>query len=498
MANQRTMAQLLQAPTKGYKDAIVVPAITADNFELKHGLLTLVQNKHFFGHDKEDSHAHVRYFNKITSTLKFPNVPNMSINLMLFPFSLEVEESCVTYGGAHSYRNCPVTDGNVYRDNIQEFVFQASAVNYNQGNTSYRPPMMSNQNRPPGFPPAPSYQAPAPQTQGVSKEDFSTYVKANDAVMRNMQTQGQNMKNLLTNLTDLITKFVNSNSASTSRSGTLPSNTIANSRSNLKAITTRSGVSYDGPQILPSTSFLPKVVKNEPEVTKDTVNPTNNGNTKDVQPQVVQSESPILNSEPVTSPISEPTIAPVNASKPNPKASIPYPSRRNNERNHEKANNQIEKFYQIFKDMSFKISFADALILMPKFASTLKALIGNKEKLSMAKCLALADLGASINLIPFSVWKRLSLPDLTPMCMTLELVDRSISHPVGVVEDLYVKVGLFYFPTDFLVVDFDAGLRLLLILERSFLKTERALIDVFEGELTLRVGKEALSILTCC
>nr|GEW46927.1 reverse transcriptase domain-containing protein [Tanacetum cinerariifolium] len=84
-----TMAQLLEAPTEGYEDAIVVPANTAENFELKHGLLTLVQNKQFFGHDKEDPHAHVRYFNKITSTLKFPNVPNTSIKLMLFPFSLK-------------------------------------------------------------------------------------------------------------------------------------------------------------------------------------------------------------------------------------------------------------------------------------------------------------------------------------------------------------------------------------------------------------------------
>nr|GFA94832.1 reverse transcriptase domain-containing protein [Tanacetum cinerariifolium] len=89
MVDQRSMAQLLQAPTEGYEDAIVVPAITADNFELKHGLLTLVQNKQFFGHDKEDPHAHIRYFNKITSTLKFPHVPNTSIKLMLFPFSLE-------------------------------------------------------------------------------------------------------------------------------------------------------------------------------------------------------------------------------------------------------------------------------------------------------------------------------------------------------------------------------------------------------------------------
>nr|GFA38622.1 reverse transcriptase domain-containing protein [Tanacetum cinerariifolium] len=126
----------------------------------------------------------------------------------------------------------------------------------------------------------------------------------------------------------------------------------------------------------------PSVVENKLEATKDTVNPTNNENTEDVQPQAVQSESLVSTSKPVTSLISEPTIAPVSASKHNPKALIPYPSRRNDERNHEKANTQIEKFYQIFKDMSFEISFADALIFMPKFTLTLKTLIGNKEKLS--------------------------------------------------------------------------------------------------------------------
>ncbi|GJW54887.1 hypothetical protein Tco_0098972 [Tanacetum coccineum] len=86
MADNRTMAQLLEAPTEGYEDAIVIPEITANNFEIKHGLLNLVQNKQFFGHDKEDPHAHIRYFNKITSTMKIPNVPNTSVKLMLFPF----------------------------------------------------------------------------------------------------------------------------------------------------------------------------------------------------------------------------------------------------------------------------------------------------------------------------------------------------------------------------------------------------------------------------
>nr|GEV08807.1 reverse transcriptase domain-containing protein [Tanacetum cinerariifolium] len=303
MADQRTMAQLLQAPTEGYENAIVVPAITADNFELKHGLLTLVQNKRFFGYDKEDPHAHIRYFNKITSTLKFPNVPNTFKDLLrayphhgfselhqldtfynalnskdqdslnssaggnfldkmpreclaiieskfkvrysrnnlvvakvstntsssgISPDVAElkdmvkallldqksqnqapatmkaVEEIYVTCGDAHSYRNCPATDVNVYHDNIQEFVSQASAVNYNQGNTNYRPLMIA---------------------------------------------------------------------------------------------------------------------------TKDTVYPTNNGSTEDVQPQVVQSKSPILTSEPVNSPIIELVASPVSAPRSNQRPSIPYPSR---------------------------------------------------------------------------------------------------------------------------------------------------------------------------
>ncbi|GJZ12925.1 reverse transcriptase domain-containing protein [Tanacetum coccineum] len=111
----------------------------------------------------------------------------------------------------------------------------------------------------------------------------------------------------------------------------------------------------------------------------------------------------------------------------------------------------------------------------------------------MDECLALADLGASINLMPLSVWRKLSLPELTPTCMTLELADRSISRPIGVTEDVSVKVGKFHFPADFVVVDFDADPRVHLILGRSFLKTGRALIDVYEGELTLRVGKEAVT-----
>ncbi|GJY63406.1 hypothetical protein Tco_0464866, partial [Tanacetum coccineum] len=470
MADNRTMAELLQAPTEGYEDAIVVPEIEAANFEIKHGLLTLVQNKQFFGHDKEDPHAHIRYFNKITSTLRYPNVPTTSIKLMLFPFSLEgaariwlekepprsiqtwddlvvtdfgakgpldcssnhrskpkfvtpeakllllklelyffehldkknqtpapapvkaVEQSCVTCGGGHSYQNCPATNGNIYRDNIQEYVSQAAAANFNQGNSGYRPPPMANQIRPPGFPPMqhnsqannqnrwnqnqnrgngynqgqiqrpqvqqhapmyqppvnqhPAYQAPAHQASGVSKTDFESYVNANDAVMQNMQNQ-------MTNITDLLTKIVNSNQASTSNSGSLPSNTIANPKGELKAITTRSGVSYDGPQI------PPPVVEVETEVTKDTV--LANKSTKDVQPPIVQVDEPVV--------------------MPRAKTTLPYPSRVTKEKVREKDDLLALKFMEIFRNLHFELSFADALLHMPKFAPMFRKLLNNKDKI---------------------------------------------------------------------------------------------------------------------
>nr|GFC04290.1 hypothetical protein [Tanacetum cinerariifolium] len=249
----------------------------------------------------------------------------------------------------------------------------------------------------------------------------------------------------------------------------LPGNTVTNPKEDLKSITTQSGVAYPGPK-------SPSPSKHGTKVTKDQVQTFSSQSTAPVQPSVIQSESQDL--------VSEPVVVPVSAPMPNLKPSIPYPSRRENEKRHDQANEQIEKFYEIFKEMSFEISFTDALILMPKFASTLKALIGNKEKL---------NLGNSINLMPFSVWEALSLPEPTPTCMTLELADRSVSKPIGIAKDVLFKVGIFHFPDDFVVVDFEPDPRVLLILGRCFLKTSRALIDVHKGELTLRIRNEAIT-----
>nr|GEV01024.1 hypothetical protein [Tanacetum cinerariifolium] len=285
-----------------------------------------------------------------------------------------VEESCVTYGGAYAYYNCPNTDSN------QPSVCVATGT-YNQ---------VAPQNR------ASNYMAPPVFSPGK-----------------------------------------------------------------MKAVTTRRGVSYEGPSI-PTPK---KVVEREIEETTDKEQTNFLGSTAHIQPSVT--------------PIPEPDV-PKTLSKPN----IPDPSRLNDQKLCKKATNKMEKFFQIFQDLHFDISFADALLLIPKFASTIKR---------MDVCHALADLGASINLMPLSIWKKLSLPEHTPTQMTLELANRSITHPKGVAEDVFVKVGKFYFLTDFVVVDFEADPRVPLILGRSFLRTSRALIDFYGEEITLRVNDEAVT-----
>ncbi|GJW13335.1 reverse transcriptase domain-containing protein [Tanacetum coccineum] len=693
MDDTRTMAELLQAPTEGYGDAIVIPAILAENFELKHGLLNLVTSKQFCGFEKEDPHAHIRWFNKITSTIKYKDVPNSSIKLMLFPFSIEgaariwlekepprsivtwedlvskfinqffppskttnlrneisnfqqrfdesfceawerfmdllracphhgftelhqidtfynsltsadqdslntaaggnlltktpkdaltlienkskvptsrnrpvvakvstntstsglspdvaaltdvikalllknitpppasvkaVEESCVTCGGPHPYYQCLDTDGNAfpgYQDNIQAYVSLA-AVNYNQGNAGHRPSSVAHQVRPPGFPPVQNnqnrgnnynpgnstYRAPTPPTQASPSNELANYMKVNETNMRAMQNQITNMNAELKNefqatmlqqnnkLENMLSNYFQMNKPPSS--GPLPSNTVTNPKGNLKTITTRSGVSYDRPPIPPPFSSSSKVVERAPEVTKDPVQPS----TEKVQPPDVQPQAPI----------SEPDIAP------KPKPNLPYPSRLNNQKLRERDDHQMMKFLQIFRSLHFNLSFSDALLYMPKFASTFKNLLSNKEKLfelantpvnencsavilkklpeklgdpgkflipcnfpEIVECLALADLGASINLMPLSIWRKLSLPELTPTQMILELADRSTTRPTGIAEDVFVRVGKFHFPADFVVVDYVVDPRVPLILGRPFLRTARALIDVYACE----------------
>ncbi|GJR20288.1 hypothetical protein Tco_0968815 [Tanacetum coccineum] len=248
-----------------------------------------------------------------------------------------VEEVCVTCGSNHNFNNCPLTRNEfpVFHDNIHQFQQTAAIGNLVQRN----PPNLANQMKPPGFnqpnvqnnqgnqnryqgnnfnsnqnrgsnfnqnhqnnqgqvfqpptnqPPVyqvPPYQAPTPQIQGVSKTDFENYVKANDAVLKNVQNQGQNLQNQMANVTSLLTNLCNNfkDSASTSRSGTLPSQTVTNPREHVNAITTRSGKTLEGPSTplvpTPDISIPSKEPKQNPETSTEKVQNPNLENTAHV------------------------------------------------------------------------------------------------------------------------------------------------------------------------------------------------------------------------
>ncbi|GJS44784.1 reverse transcriptase domain-containing protein [Tanacetum coccineum] len=258
---------------------------------------------------------------------------------------------------------------------------QGRGQNFNQGNNNY-------------------------QAQVGPSNELTNYMKSNEATLRAMQTQMTNMKTELRNefkssLDTRTNKIENQNNQimnmltnltmqkqSPLGSGSLPSNTVANPRGDVKAITTRSGVSYDGPTIPPTPSPLSKEVERETKATKD-------------------------------------------------------------------------------KKLPEKLGDPGQFLIPCDFPE-------------LDEGLALADLGSSINLMPLSVWKKLSLPKLTSTRITLELANRSIAIPVGVAEDVFVKVGKFYFLADFVVIDYDFDPRVPLILGRPFLRTVRALIDVHD------------------
>nr|GEU88191.1 hypothetical protein [Tanacetum cinerariifolium] len=332
------------------------------------------------------------------------------------------------------------------RDNIQGYVAVA-AVSYNQGNSVYRPPGMANQNRPPGFAqpnvknnqnqfsqpqgynrgnnfnPEQSYQAPTQQNQVVPLSELEKVKRMNEDIMKAIQTQINNVKNKLrnemknsilasmSNQTNELKNMMASqmNTASTLRSGSLPSNTIEDERVE---------------ETLTDQDLAEYTIK--------------------VPPPLVQKSKP--------------------------------PSQRN--------------FV-----LHINITLADALSLVPKYQKMLKALLSNKEKLlELLKCKALVDLGASINLMPLSVWKKLGLPELISTRMTLELANRAIYTPAGIARDVFVPVGKFTFPADFIIVDYESDLRVSLILGRPFLWTAHTLIDVHREEMILHDGDERLTL----
>nr|GEW88725.1 reverse transcriptase domain-containing protein [Tanacetum cinerariifolium] len=399
-----TMEELCQPSLNGQGGPIAPIAIQATNFRIKNNMIQQVQNScQFHGLPGADANKHLDKFLHVT---KASNESSSSITS-----SSDTEIAALKAEMAEINKNLMrVLQPLLAKLRTYMLREPTKVVPTNPKGASH------GQNPPPAYQ-APAYQALGyqapvhqphiPQPQVVTTNEFTNFMKANDYILKNMQTNMTSLTNSNLKLKYMFGQFMKMNTASSSGSRTLPSNTITNPKEELKDITTHSRTAYQGPTVPTSSSFLPPILARTP-----------------------------LNKH----------------------CSV-----------------------VLFKKLPEKLGDPGKFLISYDFPR-------------MAECLALADLGASINLMPLSVWNKLSLPKITPTLMTLELADRSISRSIGVVEDVYVKVGKFHFPADFVVVDFDADPRVPLILRRSFLKTGRALIDVFERELTLHVGKEAITL----
>nr|GEX99861.1 reverse transcriptase domain-containing protein [Tanacetum cinerariifolium] len=404
------------APTEGYGEAIVILEILVENFEIKMNLLQLVQANKFHGFERDNPHTHISNFKRMTATLKYRDVSNDAIKLMLFPYSLE--------GAARIwYEKEPPNSILTWDDLVNNFVNQF----FPPSKTTHLKNKISRftQRFEEAF--GEAWDRFKEMLRACPHHGFSKLTQI-DTFYNGLTEQDQDSLNaavggnLLNKTTREALKIIE-NKSKPSTSGTLPSKTVPNPKGEMKAVTTQSGLAYEGPSI-PTNSPLEKVDEQNTEEILDKEHSNSSGSTAQVQPPVM----PISISEP-------------DVSRTQTKPTIPYPS-----------------------------SFTDALLLMPKFASTIKSLLANKDKLfELAKG-----------------WRTNPHSDI-------ELADRSITHLKGVAEDVFVKVGKFYFLTDFMVVDFEADPRVPLILGRSFLRTVRALIDVYGEEITLRVNDKSVT-----
>nr|GEV19420.1 reverse transcriptase domain-containing protein [Tanacetum cinerariifolium] len=423
MADQHTIVELLRAPTEGYAKAIVVPLILAEQFELKHILINMMTSDQFFGLEKDNPHDHIRWFNKITSTIKYKDVPNSAIKLMLFSFSLagaarqwlekEPSRSIHTWEDLawdrykdlllacphHGFTELHQVDTfyNALNPADQDSLNAAAGGNLLERRTQDVLTIIENTSKIAKLTHAVNQQTSTAMT-AILKQFQETpppaFVKAGNSVYRppGMANQIRPSGFAQPNVQNNQNRLFQMNTASTSGSGSLPSNTVANPKGELKAITTRSGLVLDGPTVPTPPPFInPK----EDERVEETL----------MDPD-----------------LSEYTIK------------VPPP---------------------------------------PKLP----------EKLE--------DPGKFLISCGF---KEVRFTRAISTHMTLELANRAICTLARIARDVFVPVGKFTFPADFVIVDYESDPIFPLILGRPFLRIARALIDVYGDEMILRDGDERLTL----
>nr|GEY24136.1 reverse transcriptase domain-containing protein [Tanacetum cinerariifolium] len=513
--------QRYATPTEGYGEAIIILEIRVENFKIKTNLLQLVQTNKLHGFERDNPHTHISNFKRMTSILKYRDVPNDAIKLMLFSYSLE--------GAARIwYEKEPTNSILTWDDLVNKFVnqfFPPSKITHLKNEIS-------------------RFIQRFEETFGEAWESFKEILRACphhgfseltqiDTFYNGLNEQDQDSLNAaaggnpLSKTTRMAFKIIkNKSKVRYSRSKSNVSRVNTNSMDNASKTDDRIDKLAD--QILNLVEIVNKQVITPATakavektcvvcggahayydcIATDTNQPSvcaAMGTYNQVSPPNQASNSVTLSSNTVPNPKGEmkavttrsglayegpliPTNSPLEKTQPKP--NIPYPSRLNDQKLHEKATNQMEKFFQIFHDLQFDISFAGALLLMPKFASTIKSLVANKDKLFE---LAKAPLNENRSaMLLKKLPEKLGDPDKFLIPCDFLGIDINYSSQRSC-RRCFRQSGKFHFPTDFVVVDIEADPRVPLILGRSFLRTGRALIDVYGEEITLRVNDESVT-----
>nr|GEW36690.1 reverse transcriptase domain-containing protein [Tanacetum cinerariifolium] len=490
----RTMEELLQAPTEWYREAIVIPEILAENFEIKTNLLQLVQTNKFHGSERDYPHTHISNFKRMTATLKYRDVPNDVIKLMLFPYLLEgpariwrqiFEE---TFGEAwerfkEMLRACPhhgfseLTQVDTFYNGLneqdQDSLNATASGNLLSKTTREALKIIENKSKV-------RYSRSKSNVSRVNTNSRDNASKTADRIDK--------LADQILNLVEIVNKQVITPASAKAVEKTCV--TCGGAHAYYDRIATDS----NQPSVCVATGSY-----NQEENLRRNLN-------KDMRSilgsffQNQASTSGALSSNTMPNPKGEMKVVTTRSGLAYEGPPIPANSplekvvEQDNEEITKKEHSNYQGSTAHVQPLVVPISIPehDVPRTHPKTTIPYPSRL-NDQKLWIDVCHALADLRASINLMPLLIWKKLSLPELTPTRMTLELADRSITHPKGVPKDVFVKVGKFHFPADFVVVDFKADPRVPLILGRSFLRIGRALIDVYGEEITLRVNDECVT-----
>ncbi|GJX98992.1 reverse transcriptase domain-containing protein [Tanacetum coccineum] len=530
---------LLQAPTDGVGDAIVVPPILANQFELKIGLLNLVTAIAFHGFENDDPHSHIRRFTKITQTVKLNNVSGDVVKLLLFLFSLE--------GAAQTWlEKKPPNSITTWNDHVFKFVnrlFPPSKTT-NLRNEITRFQQRFSETFFEAWDRFKDLLNKCPHHGFSTLYQIDTFYNSLNQYEQDSLNSAANGNFLTKNTQEALTIIENKSKVQTSRNKPQVASASGSSTqdAHVTALTKQveallssfnrpinsvqnSCETCGGPHAYYKCQAASGYTQEDVYATTGTYNAGGNS----YQPQVLherpQGALP-SNTEPnlreqVNSIMTRSGLTTAEPSIPPPVPPTPRV--------------EVEKELETLMDeqLHFGISLIDALTQIPKFTKVLKDLLRNKEKLEelantlinaecsaillnkvpekledprkflipcilqdLELCNSLADSGAIINLMPLSIYEKLEIGPLKPTRMTLELANRSVTFPMGIAEDVTVKVEKFNFLADFVIVDFEADPRVPIILGRPFLRAARSRVDLYGEKLTLRVGNEEVVFYT--